>query len=88
MHKCLANLKSDQFAAQRSLERIDIRHNLITTIDGGAFQGLVQPKEILLSGNRLTTFNSDVFSVSFEGRFLIHIFLSIIFLFIGCRIID
>lgn len=41
-----------------------MRNNLITGVDGGSFQGLVKIKEILLSGNRLVRFNSDVFQVS------------------------
>lgn len=56
-------LKQQAFAAQTSLERLDLRDNRITTIESGAFDGLNQPKEIYLSGNRLSKMNSDVFQV-------------------------
>ena len=58
-----AHLKANDFASQTTLERIDLRFNRIVTIEGGAFQGLAQPKEIYLSGNRLSRMNSDVFQV-------------------------
>lgn len=56
-------LKQQAFAAQTSLERLDLRDNRISTIESGAFDGLNQPKEIYLSGNRLSKMNSDVFQV-------------------------
>lgn len=61
---CLTEtLKQQAFAAQTSLERLDLRDNRISTIESGAFDGLNQPKEIYLSGNRLSKMNSDVFQV-------------------------
>lgn len=61
----LAIVRSEAFASQPSLERIDLRYNRISTIDGGAFGGLTSPKEIYLAGNRLILLNSDVFEVKF-----------------------
>lgn len=58
-------MRPEAFASQSSLERIDLRYNRISTIDGGAFGGLKAPKEIYLSGNRLVQLNSDVFEVNF-----------------------
>jgi Leucine-rich repeat (LRR) protein len=56
-------VRQDAFAAQPSIERIDLRHNRISTVEGGAFVGLKSPKEIYLSGNHLAHLNSDVFQV-------------------------
>lgn len=63
-------LKPQAFAAQTSLERLDLRDNRISTIESGAFDGLNQPKEIYLSGNRLSKMNSDVFQVCFRNEIL------------------
>lgn len=56
-------VRTEAFAAQPTLERIDLRNNRISLIDGGAFRGLLTPKDILLAGNRLIQLNSDVFEV-------------------------
>lgn len=61
----LGFVRSEAFASQPTLERIDLRYNRVSTIDGGSFSGLKAPKEIYLSGNRLVQLNSDVFEVSF-----------------------
>lgn len=61
----LGTIRTEAFAAQPTLERIDLRYNRISSIDGGAFNGLNAPKEIFLAGNRLIQLNSDVFEVCF-----------------------
>ncbi|XP_055298142.1 transforming growth factor beta activator LRRC32 isoform X2 [Sitodiplosis mosellana] len=61
MNNSIAVVRSEAFTSQPSLERIDLRYNRISTIDGGAFGGLTSPKEIYLAGNRLILLNSDVF---------------------------
>lgn len=58
-----AVVREEAFASQASLERIDLRYNRISNIEGGAFAGLTAPKEIYLAGNRLIQLNSDVFEV-------------------------
>lgn len=58
-------VRSEAFASQVFLERIDLRYNRISSIGGGAFGGLNEPKEIYLAGNRLIQLNSDVFEVWF-----------------------
>lgn len=60
-----AIIRSEAFASQPSLEKIDLRFNRISSIEGGAFGGLTSPKEIFLAGNRLILLNSDVFEVNF-----------------------
>lgn len=60
-----AAIRPEAFAAQPSLERIDLRYNRISGLDGGSFAGLTAPKEIYLTGNRLIQLNSDVFEVLF-----------------------
>lgn len=59
-----AVIRPDAFASQSTLERIDLRSNQISNIEGGAFGGLTTPKEIYLAGNRLIQLNSDVFEVN------------------------
>lgn len=54
-------IKNAAFQAQSTLERIDIRNNLVSSIEAGAFANLEHLKFLLLSRNRLTRFNSDVF---------------------------
>lgn len=54
-------IKNVAFQSQPTLERIDIRNNLVSSIEAGAFTRLEQLKFLLLSRNRLTRFNSDVF---------------------------
>lgn len=61
----LATIRTEAFASQPTLERIDLRYNRISSIEGGAFSGLTSPKEIYLAGNRLVQLNSDVFEVNF-----------------------
>lgn len=56
-------VRSDAFAAQPTLERIDLRHNRISVVESGAFSGILAPKDIYLAGNRLVQLNSDVFEV-------------------------
>lgn len=58
-----ATIRTEAFASQHTLERIDLRYNRISSIEGGAFSGLTSPKEIYLAGNRLVQLNSDVFEV-------------------------
>lgn len=58
-----ATVRQEAFAAQPTIERIDLRHNRLSTIEGGAFLGLHNPKEIYLSGNQIAHLNSDVFQV-------------------------
>lgn len=58
-------LKSESFSSQLNIERIDLRHNQISNIEGGTFYGLNKIKEIYLGGNKLNRLNSDVFLVSF-----------------------
>lgn len=58
-----ATIRQEGFAAQPSIERIDLRHNRLSTIEGAAFVGLHNPKEIYLSGNQIAHLNSDVFQV-------------------------
>lgn len=59
-----AAIRAEAFDAQSTLERIDLRHNRINAIDGGAFRGLTKLKDVFLSGNRLVQLNSDVFEVN------------------------
>lgn len=61
--KKTATIRTEAFASQHTLERIDLRYNRISSIEGGAFSGLTSPKEIYLAGNRLVQLNSDVFEV-------------------------
>lgn len=58
-------IRTEAFASQPTLERIDLRYNRISQIEGGAFRDLSSPKEIYLAGNRLIQLNSDVFEVKF-----------------------
>lgn len=63
LSEIVAIVRSEAFASQPTLERIDLRYNRISNIDSGAFGGLTAPKEVYLAGNRLIQLNSDVFEV-------------------------
>ena len=54
-------VKSEAFAAQIGLEKIDLRNNRISQLEGNSFGQLTKVKEIFLAGNRLSRMNSDVF---------------------------
>lgn len=56
-------IRSEAFASQPTLERIDLRHNRISVVESSAFAGISAPKDIYLAGNRLIQLNSDVFQV-------------------------
>lgn len=61
MFKFAESIKSESFQAQLNIEHIDLSHNLISTIEGGAFSSLDKLRILRLSHNRLSRFNSDVF---------------------------
>lgn len=63
-------IRTEAFASQPTLERIDLRYNRISQIEGGAFRELSSPKEIYLAGNRLIQLNSDVFEVKLIHQIL------------------
>lgn len=47
--------------SQKYLTFIDLSSNRVNNIEIGAFEGLSMLKQLLLSENRLSKFNSDVF---------------------------
>jgi Leucine-rich repeat (LRR) protein len=51
----------EAFQSQRSLESLDLSHNLIATLDAHSLAGLSHLRHLYLAHNRLTRFNSDVF---------------------------
>uniref|UniRef100_A0A8D8Z9Q1 Insulin-like growth factor-binding protein complex acid labile subunit n=1 Tax=Cacopsylla melanoneura TaxID=428564 RepID=A0A8D8Z9Q1_9HEMI len=63
-------LKADSFLSQRWLERIILRGNRLTTIEGGAFNALAKIHILNLSYNRLNKLNSDTFQGAEKMEYL------------------
>lgn len=55
------SLQQGSFPSQKSLTVIDLSSNRVNNIEIGTFEGLSVLKQLLLSENRLSKFNSDVF---------------------------
>lgn len=55
------SIQQGSFLSQKSLIKIDLSSNRVNNIEIGAFEGLSMLKQLLLSENRLSKFNSDVF---------------------------
>lgn len=55
------SIQYGSFLSQKSLTIIDLSSNRVNNIEIGAFEGLSMLKQLLLSENRLSKFNSDVF---------------------------
>jgi Leucine-rich repeat (LRR) protein len=56
------SIQQGSFLSQKSLLVIDLTSNRINNVEIGAFEGLSVLKQLLLSENRLSKFNSDIFS--------------------------
>lgn len=55
------SIQQGSFLSQKSLIIIDLSSNRVNNVEIGAFEGLSVLKQLLLSENRLSKFNSDVF---------------------------
>jgi Leucine-rich repeat (LRR) protein len=49
------------FQSQKSLESLDLSHNLLVALEARSLAGLSHLRYLYLAHNRLTRFNSDVF---------------------------
>lgn len=55
------SIQQGSFLSQKYLTAIDLSSNRVNNIEIGAFEGLSVLKQLLLSENRLSKFNSDIF---------------------------
>jgi Leucine-rich repeat (LRR) protein len=63
-------IRGGALQAQKTLERLDVSGNRLTTIEGGAFRGLKNVKQLSLGHNRLSRFNSDIFAGKNKNVFI------------------
>jgi len=72
------SIQQGSFLSQKSLIKIDLSSNRINNIEIGAFEGLSVLKQLLLSENRLSKFNSDVFYGNLLEKRFVHVVVNLI----------